>query len=201
VRPLYDDPAVDVIGFDVYDSPNIQFIADAHAIPIVDGCFDGVWIQAVLEHVLDPEKVVAEIHRVLRPQGLVYAGTPFMQQVHEGPYDFARFSPSGHRWLFRRFAEINAGVQGGPGVTLSWALQYFVSGVFRSYWAGRLTRAAFTWLRHVDKLIPPSWSSDGACGVWFLGSRADDEMTPRQILTYYRGAQRKIPTDRSANMT
>jgi ubiquinone/menaquinone biosynthesis C-methylase UbiE len=32
-----------------------------------------VWIQAVLEHVLDPPIVVAEIYRVLRPGGLVYA--------------------------------------------------------------------------------------------------------------------------------
>ena len=33
--------------------------------------FDGVWIQAVLEHVLEPETVVAQIHRVMRSSGLV----------------------------------------------------------------------------------------------------------------------------------
>jgi SAM-dependent methyltransferase len=192
VHPLYDDHEIDIIAFDVYQSPNIQLLADAHAIPLEDSSFDAVWIQAVLEHVLDPEKVVAEIHRVLRPQGLVYSGTPFMQQVHEGPYDFSRFTLSGHRWLFRRFTEINGGVQGGPGMTLSWAVRYFVGGLFRSYWAGKLAGAAFIWLRYLDAVIPPSWSSDGACGVWFLGSRAETEMTPRQILTYYRGAQSKV---------
>jgi SAM-dependent methyltransferase len=41
------------------------------------------WIQAVLEHALDPPVVVAEIYRVLKPGGLVYADTPFMQRVHE----------------------------------------------------------------------------------------------------------------------
>jgi SAM-dependent methyltransferase len=187
---LYDDPAVDVIAFDVYNSPHVQFIADGHAIPLVDGSLDAVWIQAVLEHVLDPEKVVAEIHRLLRPQGLVYADTPFMQQVHEGPYDFSRFTLSGHRWLFRRFTEIKAGVQGGPGVTLRWSIRYFAAGLFRSYWAGRLIEAAFFWLRYFDAVIPESWASDGACGVWFFGSRADVEMTPRQAIAYYRGAKR-----------
>ena len=69
----------------------------------------------MLEHVLEPELVVAEIHRVLMPDGLVYAGTPFMQQVHEGPYDFMRFTESGHRWLFRRFERLASGATGGPG--------------------------------------------------------------------------------------
>lgn len=190
MQPLYDDPEIDVIAFDVYNSPHVQFLADGHAIPLIDGMFDAVWIQAVLEHVLNPEKVVAEIHRLLRPDGLVYAGTPFMQQVHEGAYDFTRFTLSGHRWLFRQFNEIAAGVQGGPGVTLRWGIRYFVAGLFHSYWAGRLTETAFFWLRYLDAIIPNSWSSDGACGVWFFGRRADIEMTPRQIISYYKGAKR-----------
>jgi SAM-dependent methyltransferase len=190
MQALYDDPAIDVYAFDVYNSPHVQLIADAHAVPLGDGLFDAVWIQAVLEHVLEPERVVAEIHRLLRPEGLVYAGTPFMQQVHEGAYDFTRFTLSGHRWLFRRFNEIGAGVQGGPGVSLRWSIRYFAAGLFRSYWAGRLTEAAFFWLRYLDAFIPASWASDGACGVWFLGSRADNDMTPRQAISYYRGAKR-----------
>jgi ubiquinone/menaquinone biosynthesis C-methylase UbiE len=69
-------------------------VADGHQLPIADGSVDGVWIQAVLEHVLDPSIVVQEIHRVLTPGGVVYAETPFMQPVHEGAYDFTRFSLS-----------------------------------------------------------------------------------------------------------
>ena len=58
---------------------------------------DLVIIQAVLEHVMYPNKVVSEIYRVLKNDGLIYSETPFMQQVHEGPYDFSRFTESGHR--------------------------------------------------------------------------------------------------------
>jgi SAM-dependent methyltransferase len=190
MQALYDDSEIDVIAFDVYSSSHVQFIADGHSIPFVDGVFDAVWIQAVLEHVLEPEKVVAEIHRLLRPQGLVYAVTPFMQQVHEGAYDFTRFSLSGHRWLFRWFTEIGSGVQGGPGVSLRWAIRYFAAGLFRSFWAGRLIEACFFWLRFFDAIIPASWAGDGACGVWFIGSRADFAMTPRQAVAYYQGAKR-----------
>ncbi len=33
---LYDDRTVDLISFDIYVSPNVQFIGDGHAIPISD---------------------------------------------------------------------------------------------------------------------------------------------------------------------
>ena len=66
-------------------SRNTQFVADAHRVPLATESVDALVIQAVLEHVLDPWRVAAEIHRVLRPGGLVYADTPFLQQVHEGP--------------------------------------------------------------------------------------------------------------------
>ena len=87
---LYRDDSIELVGTDVYASPHTVLVADAHKLPFDDGGFDGVWVQAVLEHVLEPATAVAELHRVLRPEGLVYAETPFMQQVHERAYDFSR---------------------------------------------------------------------------------------------------------------
>ena len=107
-EPLYADNSIDLVGTDIYASPYTQVISDAHQLPFLNESFDGVWIQAVLEHVLDPPAVVDEIHRVLKPGGIVYADTPFIQQVHEQAYDFTRFTLSGHRWLFRRFEEIDS---------------------------------------------------------------------------------------------
>jgi len=104
IDSLYDDPAIDLIGFDVYPSRHTQFVADGHAIPLADASVDAVVIEAVLE----PARVVAEIHGVLRADGLFYADTPFLQHVHEGPFDFTRFTESGHRWLFRHFELIES---------------------------------------------------------------------------------------------
>jgi SAM-dependent methyltransferase len=103
---LYADASIELVGTDVFASQNTVLVTDAHNLPFDEGTFDAVWMQAVLEHVLDPAIVVAEIHRVLKPSGIVYAETPFMQQVHERAYDFTRFTQSGHRWLFRQFSEI-----------------------------------------------------------------------------------------------
>ena len=69
LEDLYADPTVDLICFDIYASPAVQFVADGHAIPLAVGCLDGVVVQAVLEHVLEPTMVAQEIHRVLRAGG------------------------------------------------------------------------------------------------------------------------------------
>ncbi|MEZ5361501.1 MAG: class I SAM-dependent methyltransferase [Bryobacterales bacterium] len=67
-------------------------LCDAQRIPFADATFDAVVAQAMLEHVADPVRAVGEIWRVLKP-GLVYSETPFLQQVHAGPYDFTRYAP------------------------------------------------------------------------------------------------------------
>lgn len=193
MQALYADPAVRIVAFDLYWSQHAQFIADAHAIPLADACFDGVVIQAVLEHVLEPGRVVAEIWRVLKPGGLVYAETPFLQQVHEGPYDFTRFTESGHRYLFRNFALVKSGPCGGVGVQLLWSIDYFFRSLFRSRLAGKAAKLAFFWLQYFDRIIPASHASDAASGVYFLGSKARHPLSAREVIDFYRGAQRPTP--------
>jgi SAM-dependent methyltransferase len=150
---------------------------------------DAVVIQAVLEHVLDPEAVVAEIHRVLRAEGLVYAETPFMQQVHAGAYDFTRFSDSGQRWLFRRFTQIDRGVVAGPGTSLSWSIDHAVRALTRSRTAGRIARLATFWVRFADRFSDPRFAADGASALYFLGRRAERSITPVEAIRTYAGAQ------------
>jgi len=186
-EPLYGAPDVTVIGTDVYGSNDVSVIADGHALPFADASFDAVWIQAVLEHVLEPTRVVSEIARVLKPGGIVYAETPFMQQVHEGPYDFTRFTRSGHRWLFRGFDEIRAGNVGGPGTSLIWSIRYLVRSLTRSNKLATGVALAFFWLRFMDRLADPAYASDAANGVFFLGRKNATPLAPRDMIAYYPG--------------
>jgi len=185
---LYEDAGVRLISFDIYGSGLTQFIADAHQIPLSDGSVDAVWIQAVLEHVLDPWRVVGEIHRVLKPGGIVYAETPFLQQVHEGAYDFTRFTESGHRWLFREFEEIDSGVVLGAASQLLWSIEHVARGTFRSVRAGVAAKMAFFWLRWFDRLIPRGYASDAASAVYFLGRKSGIALRPKDMVAYYKGA-------------
>lgn len=187
--PLYDDPSIHVYGFDIYASPYVQFVADAHQIPLPDEYFDAIVVQAVLEHVLQPAEVVAEIWRVLKFGGLVYAETPFMQQVHEGAFDFTRYTDSGHRYLFRRFDLISSGASGGPGLQFMWSVDYLARGVFRSRWAGSAAKLAFFWTQYLDRIIPDEYQVDGASGVYFLGRKSREIVPPQAMVGYYKGAQ------------
>lgn len=182
---LYADPAVQVVGTDVYASRNTCLLVDGHKLPFKDGIFDGVWIQAVLEHVLDPAIVVAEIHRVLRPSGLVYAETPFMQQVHERAYDFTRFTLSGHRWLFRRFDEIRAGPVSGPSVALLWSIRYFARALGAGDKMSRLVSLPFFWIRFFDRFCHGRKGADAAGGTFFLGRRSRGELDSASMPAYY----------------
>lgn len=118
IKSLISASSIEFIESDVVLQDNISVICDAHKIPFKDGSLDGVIVQAVLEHVVDPYSCVEEIFRVLKEDGLVYSETPFMQQVHLGKYDFTRFTHLGHRRLFRKFEEVSSGPVCGPGMAL-----------------------------------------------------------------------------------
>jgi SAM-dependent methyltransferase len=182
---LYRDGSIEIVGTDVYASPYTVLVADAHRLPFEDGVFDGVWVQAVLEHVLEPATVVAELHRVLRVEGLVYAETPFMQQVHERAYDFSRFTQSGHRWLFKRFSEISAGPIGGAGVALAWSIRYFSRALGAGDKLSRLIVLPFFWIRFLDAFGRGRAASDAASGFFFLGRRAEQAISPHAMPEYY----------------
>ncbi len=176
---------VDLVGTDVYASQNTCMVVDAHRLPFASMSFDAVWIQAVLEHVLDPPQAVSEIHRVLKPNGLLYADTPFMQHVHEGAYDFTRFTLSGHRWLLRNFAEIEAGTSGGAGRTLLWSIRYFVRAFGVGRWGITAAVLPFFWIRFLERFMQRGPNADAASGTFFFGRKAELALTPRAMVDYY----------------
>jgi SAM-dependent methyltransferase len=189
VRELYSG-VFDVVGMDVYASAHTRFVADAHSIPLQDESVDIVWIQAVLEHVLDPNDVVKEIHRVLRPGGLVYADTPFLQQVHEGAYDFTRYTLSGHRWLFKQFDEIETGAVSGAGTALVQAIRYAARSVVRNDKVATLITIPFFWIRFLDYATNKRQNADAASGVYFFGKKGASALLPHDMLEFYTAQAR-----------
>lgn len=184
-KELYASEKIDVVGTDVYASPFTRLVADGHCLPFTDECFDAVWIQAVLEHVLDPAAVVAEIFRVLRSDGLVFADTPFMQQVHEEAYDFTRFTLSGHRWLFRRFEQIDAGATGGAGTAALWSMRYLLRALGFGNKGASVLSLPLLWLRFFDGITRHRPNLDAASGIYFFGRKSVKTLHPRDLVAYY----------------
>lgn len=70
-------------------------VADATNIPVATGVADIVFCTQVIEHVSDPQTMVRECFRVLKPGGFLILTGPFYWPLHEEPYDFHRFTKYG----------------------------------------------------------------------------------------------------------
>jgi len=85
---------VEVVGVEVSaaqvaaarPSPRVSFVlGDAHSLDFPDACFDLVYARYLLEHVVDPDRVLREMRRVVRPGGRV--------AVCENDVSLIRFDP------------------------------------------------------------------------------------------------------------
>ncbi|MCW8856257.1 MAG: class I SAM-dependent methyltransferase [Kangiella sp.] len=189
---IYANKSYEIVSSDVSFGPYVGIISDAHDIPFEEGTFDCVIIQAVLEHVLDPHRCISEVHRVLKPSGMVYADTPFMQQVHMKQYDFTRFTHLGHRRLFRNFEEINSGPSCGPGMALAWAYKSFLTSFATTRQVERLLLffAAITsfYLKYFDYyLINKPGSYDSAAAFFFIGKKSNDCLPDKELIKQFKG--------------
>jgi SAM-dependent methyltransferase len=148
---------VQFVYCDIDVHATVDLFCDAHELPFANGVFQGVITTAVLEHVLYPERVAHEIYRVLVDGGLIYSEIPFMQQVHEGAYDFTRYTLSGHRRLLNHFRETSSGMVAGPGTALLWSLEYLAVCFTRGTTSRKMVmagvRTAFFWLKYLDYLL------------------------------------------------
>lgn len=176
MKVLLNNKSAIIVESDVAFGPRTALIADSHCLPFKDNIFDGVVCQAVLEHVFSPNQCAKEIERVLKVGGIVYAETPFMQQVHGGDYDFTRFTLKGHRNLFLGFSELAAGITGGPAMAFAWSWVYLL----QSFSIGTRSRLVLKLigvltsfpLKYLDFIIVKNKPSyDAASGFFFLGKK------------------------------
>lgn len=76
--------------------PDGAVVANILELPFENESFDYLFADQVLEHVEgNPHKALQETARVLRPGGIAIHTTCFMQEPHEEPKDFWRFSTYG----------------------------------------------------------------------------------------------------------
>ncbi len=184
-EPLYEDADVRIVAFDIYASPEVTFVADAHNVPLKDASVDGVWLQGVLECVVDPRQVVAEASRIVKPGGFMFTDTSFMFPLCERAYDFNRWSPSGLRWLFRDFTVVASGQSTGPGTMAALAIRYLFQSLLRSTKLGQIAAFPFVALRLLDRFCWDRRALDASVGMFMFGRKAARPIDVDQLIAYY----------------
>lgn len=79
-----------------------DIIADLAELPVPDERFDLIVCTEVLEHVSDPARVLAELHRVTARGGRLVLTVPFAMELHEEPHDHFRYTSHGLRGLLEQ---------------------------------------------------------------------------------------------------
>jgi len=120
----------DIYNVDIFAYDNVDVVCDIENLPFTDNSVDTILNIAVLEHMPNPQKVLDEIYRVLKPNGVIYTAFPFMQGFHASPYDFTRVTEEGIKVLHKRFEQIDVKPFGGPTSGFLWVLQEWIAILF-----------------------------------------------------------------------
>lgn len=105
-----------------------DFTWDGKTMPFVDSSFDCAFGTEVLEHCPEPEIVLKEVLRVLKPEGVFFFTVPFLWNLHEVPHDEYRYTPfSIKRHLENSgFQNIEIGALGGWHASMAQMLGLWV---------------------------------------------------------------------------
>lgn len=168
----------------------------AEALPFHDGSFDLVLFDNVLEHVQDRDRSLAEVHRVLRPGGLLYLVTPKPFALHSLVSD-PHYRMAGlvllprplQVWYFER---LRRGGKGSYGVglipTRAWVLRRL-----RKYGFRVLVSPRELWINYLrDRISRPEEVQPGVkrrLAEWVAQRRwVTDAAIPRMIWDLALGA-------------
>ena len=87
---------------DISDGKNVDVVASADDLPFEDETFDSVISTQVFEHLKQPRIAASEISRVLKPGGKCLITVPQMNELHEEPHDYFRYTKFGLVEVFEK---------------------------------------------------------------------------------------------------
>ena len=88
------------VRMDVVAGPNVDIVGSAEQIPFDEAHFDAIVCTQVLEHIPHPTEACREFFRVLKPGGILLLTVPQMNELHEEPADYWRYTRFGLERLF-----------------------------------------------------------------------------------------------------
>lgn len=160
--------------------PMMDLVADLNCrIPLPDACADTVFSISVLEHLHNPQMLVDEAFRLLRPGGALVLQVPFQWRVHEAPYDYFRFTSYGLQHLLQEAGFGVFEVMPTTGFWSTWVLKL-------NYHSLRWLRGPH-WLRSLGRIcLMPLWLMDQVVAVVLDRKSPNPEETQGYLVVAWR---------------
>jgi len=113
---------------DSYHNTKADIVADLNVpLPIEAEVADTVISISVLEHLREPQNMLNEAFRILKPGGAIILQVPWQWWVHEAPYDYFRFTPYAFKYMLEKsgFVDVRVEPTGGFFSTIILKSNYF----------------------------------------------------------------------------
>ncbi|GMV31407.1 MAG: hypothetical protein AMXMBFR59_35320 [Rhodanobacteraceae bacterium] len=137
-RPLLEDRAALYVAIDPVFEGLLDVAGVGEQLPFRDASFDVVICTQVLNYVSSPRQVIAEIRRVLKPDGTLYLTVPAISPLmHDHRWSFM---PEGLKVLLAGFSEVEIVAEGGSIAGLLRTINVFLETFARSDLAHRVLR-------------------------------------------------------------
>lgn len=116
-RELLESRVQRYISVDIRQTPVVDVIAAGEHLPFATDTFELILCTQVLEYLPQPEAVIAEIHRALRPGGRLILSAP-AAHTRDADEECWSFHPAGLRKLLADFENVEVVPEGGSIVGL-----------------------------------------------------------------------------------
>ena len=129
-----------------------DIVADLNKVlPIESEVADTIISLSVMEHLSEPQVMLNEAYRILKPEGHIILQVPWQWHIHEAPYDFFRFTPYGLKNLFDKAGFQDIVVKPQSGFFSTWILK-------ANYFSTRFIRGPKFIAWFVKMALLPIWT-------------------------------------------
>lgn len=124
------------VGDEEWNYRHIDIICKLSEVPVEDGKFDNILCTQTLEHVPNPDEVIAELSRILKKKGRLFLTAPLFHEEHQMPYDFYRYTQYGLKHLLEKNGFTVDSIEHGGGFLLVTGnyFKHMPALIFRSKW-------------------------------------------------------------------
>jgi SAM-dependent methyltransferase len=134
-----------------FHNTKADIVADLNEkLPIEDAIADTVLSLSVMEHLHEPQVMLCEAYRILKPGGAIILQVPWQWWVHEAPFDFFRYTPYGLKYLFEKAGFEEILVEPQSGFFSMWILK-------ANYFTARFVRGPLPVRLLIKGLLLPFW--------------------------------------------